>query len=179
MGDLSSFSQSEAELLVSLPYKVGVWISAAEDAEGEDDDKHELLTLAGCLKAVVTANADTPFIKAVAQQTLALRSEWPRWEGQSFNVTEDAEKAMSLLKARVPAQQSKNYRRMLMEIATAVAQAYGEFGEFEDEGEGFFTKIMDKFKALSQEDSDHPMNVSPGEESALAELAQALKKGTE
>ena len=179
MTDLSAFSKSELELLVALPYKVGVWVGAAEDEEGESDDQKEAQALQGCIKAIAALHADKPFLKALAAQTLGLRSEWPRWADQSFNVLDDAEKAVTLLKGKVSSGDVKSYRGMIMEVATTVAQAYGEFGDWEDEGEGFFTRIAEKFKSLSQDNKDHPMNVSAAEETAISELSIVLKQASE
>lgn len=179
MTDLSVFSKTEIELLVSLPYKAGAWIAAAEDEEGDHDDEREAKALHGCIKAIAGLHADKPLLKAIAAQTLMLRSEWPRWTDQCFNVPEDAAAAMSLLKSKAGAADLKNYRGMIMEISTAVAQAHGEFGDWDDDGAGFFARIAETFKSLSPDDKNHPMNVSAAEETALSELAAVLKNASE
>lgn len=175
MTDLSVFSMAESELLVSLPYKVGVWVGYAEDEEGEADDERESKALQACIKEIASLHDDVPFIKALVAQTLRLRSEWPRWQTQSFHVTDDAAKAMSLLKSKATAAELKAYRAMLMEIATSVAQAHGEFGQWDEADEGFFARIAGKLKSLSQDSDDHPMNISAAEETAISELAAVLK----
>lgn len=45
MAQLSSFSGEQAERLIALPYKIGLWISFADDEAGEGDDKKELEAL--------------------------------------------------------------------------------------------------------------------------------------
>lgn len=177
MTALSAFSMQEAELLISLPYKVGMWVSHAEDEEGEADDARETKALELCLKAVVKLHDSQPFIKEVAVATLNLKIEWPRWADQSFATLADVEKAISLLRGKSSADELRHYRAMLMEIAACVAHAYGEFGQFDNEDEGFFSKIAAKFSAFSLEDAGHPMNVGATEGSILADLAAALKAG--
>jgi hypothetical protein len=176
MTDLSVFSMAESELLVSLPYRVGVWVGHAEDEEGETDDVRESKALQSCIKQISALHDDVPFIKNLVAQTLRLRSEWPRWQAQSFNIIDDAAKAMNLLKSKATAAEAKAYRAMLMEIATAVAQAHGEFGQWGEADEGFFARVAGKLKSLSQDSDDHPMNVSAAEETAISELATVLKQ---
>ncbi len=177
---LSSFSLSEAELLVSLPYKVGVWVSHADDEEGERDDALEMKALETCIKAIAKLHEDQPFIKDVSRETLRQKDLWPEWTDQSFNALRDGEQAMALLAGKASQDDRKNYKAVILEIATTVAQAFGEFGSFDDgddEGSlfgGIVGKIVGGFSSLSQSDAGHPMNISPAEDSAISRLAQAL-----
>ncbi len=181
MPDLSSFSEEEQQLLVSLPYKVGMWVSYADDVDGEEDDRLEAKALESCIKAVARLHEDKPFIKAVAAETLRRREEWERWATQAFHVLREAEAVAALLGANLPSDQARNYKAMLMEIASVVAQASGEFDAFDDieEDKGGFGalvgKIVGGFSGLSHDDDNHPMNVSASESSALDELRAALK----
>ena len=61
MTTLSDFSASELELLVSLPYKVGVYVSHADDEDGEVDDEREMAALESCIKAIASLREDKPF----------------------------------------------------------------------------------------------------------------------
>ena len=54
MSALSNFSEDEIELLASVPYKAGAWISHADDEEGEDDDERELKALESIIKEIAT-----------------------------------------------------------------------------------------------------------------------------
>lgn len=99
---------------------------------------------------------------------------------QSFNVPDEAAQAKALLASRASESETKNYCAALMEIATTVAQAYGEFGEFDDEESGglfgsIVGKITSSLSALSSEDANHPMNVSAAEDTAISALRNALK----
>ncbi len=181
MTTLDDFSSSELELLSSLPYKVGVYVSHADDEGGEEDDEREMDALESCIKAIASLNDDKPFAAEAMRQTLAMRSEWPRWAAQNFKVPEEAAQAKALLAGRANEQECKNYCAALMEIATTVAQAYGEFGEFDDddEGGGLFGSIVGKITStlsgVSADDANHPMNVSAAEDTAINTLRNALK----
>jgi hypothetical protein len=180
MTDLSQFSASESELLISLPYRVGIFISNADDVEGESDDKHEMQMLEETLKAI-SKLARAPLVAQIFKETLRLKFEWKRWYEKSFDVSADARSAISLLISKADEDTAKAYRAALMEVASTVAQAAGEFEQFDEieEGGGLFSglvsKIVSGFSNLSDDDLNHPMNVSASEDGALSTLSAALK----
>lgn len=181
MTHISAFSAEEIELLMSLPYKVGMWLSYADDEDGESDDEQEQKALHHCLKAIADLYEEGSLVKDVLKQTLSMKSEWPRWATQAFHVPSEAEKAVSLLQSKVTEDEMKAYAAALIEIATTVAAAYGEFSSFDEEepektGFGALVgKIVSGFSDLSKDDENHPMNISAAEDSAIAELTSILK----
>jgi len=180
MASLSGFSASELELLISLPYKVGVFVSHADDADGEIDDDKEMAALEACIKAIARLHDDKPLTADIMRQSLSMKTEWPRWAAQSFHVPDEARQAVVLLQGHASETEVKNYCAALVEVATTVAQAYGEFGEFDDEDTsggifgGLVSKISGTLSSLSADDANHPMNVSAAEDNALAQLKSAL-----
>lgn len=182
MTSLAHFSAEEAELLVSLPYRIGVHMSHIDDEEGEIDDKREMASLESCIRSVAALRQqDRPFVSEVMRETLRLRYEWLRWAENSLAVYKDAERAISLLKLKAGEKTARSYAASLMEIAAAVARAYGEFSTFAEEERksgimgALFSKIIEGFSELAPEDEGHPMNVSASENEALARLSAALK----
>lgn len=181
MTSLAHFSASEAEILISLPYRIGVFISHADDAEGERDDRREMAALKSCIRAVVDQHRDRPFAAEVMKETLRLEFEWPRWAEKAFAVHGDAEKAVSLLKSKAGESTARSYAASVMEIAAAVARAHGEFFSGpEDEQDqsaltAFFSRIIGELSVFTPEDAGHPMNVSASENEALTRLSAALK----
>lgn len=180
MTSLSMFSEDEQNIIVSLPYKAGIYVSHAEDENGEIDDEKEMRALEYCLKSIAKLHEDKPFIKEVARQTLSRKDDWPLWIDDSFHVVNEANQITEVLLEKLGKQGFKQYRAMVMQVAGAVARAYGEFGDWDDEEDvGFFKNVIntvvDGFSAMSQDDKDNPMNVSPAEDSALANLSKALR----
>lgn len=179
--EISDLSGHELELLASIPYKVGVYVSHADDEDGEIDDEREMKALSSCIKAIAGLHEDQPVVADIMRQTMAMHGDWPKWASFSFRAPEEAAQAMSILKSKAGEQTQKNFRAAVMEVATMVAQAYGEFGEFEndDMGDGLFSgivsKIAGKLSALGQDDAGHPMNISAAEDTALAEISAALQ----
>jgi hypothetical protein len=173
---LSGFSENEVQLLASLPYKIGIWISHTDDEDGEADDRREAKALELCLHEFIKAYKDKPFICAVLKETLRDEQNWPQWADQSFTVLNDVKSAVVLLRQKTSKDDFRSFCGLLSEIGSAVAEAHGEFNSFEDEkSKGFLSKLVGKLAGLSTEDEGHPMNVSAAEDGALGRLADVLK----
>ncbi len=180
MTQLSCFSDEEIELLISLPYRVGMNVSYADDEGGERDDEREMHALEICIRAVSKLNEGSELVKEIAHKILDSKDKWPLWSQGVFNLEPHCEKAVLALKAHVNDDDVNAYVKMVLEIATTVAQAYGEFGEEEEPEKGFFGKAVSKiaggFAGMSADDESHPMNVSASEDDAIASITAALKK---
>lgn len=174
MTSLTDFTKDEAELITSLPYKAGMWVSHSEDHDGEADDTHENKALTACLRHYAKMGDGKPFFAQVIKETLRREDQWPEWADQSFTLVDDIQKAVTILRGKASVDEIKLFKRALMEIGTAVAQASDEFSD-DGENEGFFGKILGKFSGLADHDAGHPMNVSASEDSALEKLRAALK----
>ena len=79
-------TQSDKNLLASLPYRIGVWISHADDEAGEFDDEQEMKALEAIIKSIASLHDDAPFVQKIAKETLKQRDNWPEWTMNSFNV---------------------------------------------------------------------------------------------
>lgn len=179
MTDFSTFTDDDQDFLAGLLYRAGIWISHAEDDEGEEDDEREMEALEAVLASVARRHAGEPFIQGVAKAALERRDRWPDWEDGVLSVLQDCPKAIALLKRAAPEKTVKAYKGAVMEIAVAVARAYGEFAGEKEAGGGLFGALVEKivsgFSGLSEGDAGHPMNVSPAENTSLSRLAAALK----
>lgn len=180
MNELSGFSEDEIELVSAALYKIGVWVSHADDEDGEEDDEREMRALGSCVRAVAKKYDGPGLVDDVAREALKRQGQWEEWADYSFNALDECRKALAVMKAHGTSADVKNYKAALMEVAVTVAQAYGEFGQFDDEDEGggfgaLLGKITGGFSKLSGEDKDHPMNVSAAEDSALEELRTLLR----
>lgn len=182
MSALAQLSASECELLYSLPYRAGLFISHADDVDGGADDAAELQALQEAMKAVAGLETHAGVTAEIFNQCLRLRSEWPRWEAKAFTTPEDAKAARMMMVQKFGEPTARDFSAALMEVGTSVARAAGEYDRFEDharQADGFLGALMQKivggFAGLAEDDSGHPMNVSAAEDTALATLARALK----
>ncbi len=177
MTSLSDFSDEERTLLVSLPYKVGIWVSHADDTEGEQDDDVEMDALERIIREVAKHHEDMPFVHQIARETLKSKDKWPAWTDESFHVLKSCEKAMVLLKSRAEERTVNNYRKSLLEIAQTVAEAWGEFGGANAEAPAGFGALVGKISGMfgKNDGTNHAMNVSAAEDSSLSQLAAVLR----
>lgn len=179
MTQLSDFSPEETALIISLPYRVGMHVSYADDEHGENDDELEMKALAACIKEVVRQHEGEPLTKEIALEILSNKDKWSNWEQGVFNIEPQCETAVSTLKIHANSSEVKDYIKMILDVASSVAQAYGEFGEGADQVQGLFGKISGIVKSVVSvgvDDASHPMNVSAAEDTAISNIATALKK---
>jgi hypothetical protein len=174
MTSLADFTKEEADLIVSLPYKAGMWVSHSEDQDGESDDTHENKALTTCLRHFAKMGDGKPLFAQIIKEALRSEDKWADWADQSFTLIEDIQKAVPILRGKASVDEIKLIKRSLMEIGTAVAQSSDEYGD-DSASEGIFGKILSKFSNLADHDAGHPMNVSASEDSALEKLRAALK----
>ena len=180
MTQLSSFSAEDAELIVSLPYRVGMHVSYADDEDGEQDDEREMRALEACVREIAKVHEGPELTKQIASELLNSKDKWSQWSEGVFNIEPLCERTILVLKAGASEDEVKDYIKVVLEVASAVAQAYGEFGEVEEPEKGFFgnamSKIVGGFSSMSADDANHPMNISAAEDSAISCIAVALKK---
>ncbi len=180
MTQLSCFSDEDIKTIISLPYRVGINVSYADDEDGERDDEAEMRALEACISEVAKLQEGEGLVKEVATKVLDSKDDWDSWSQGVFNIEPLCEKAVLALKTHASDDEIRSYIKMIVEIATTVAQAYGEFGEEIEPDKGFFAKaankIASRFAGLSGDDANHPMNVSASESDAISSIIAALKK---
>lgn len=173
-------SEQDELTLLSLPYIVGIWVSHAEDEEGDYDDEMEMKALERILIAYAHEKELPPAVHGLVLQTISSKDQWMSWAEEAFNPLPRCEKAIEVVKATHGKVEAKSYARMLLDVGEAVAMAYGEFGmDDDDDHENVLKRFMTKFSAkLRGEDAGHDegglANISATEQAALDKLETAL-----
>ncbi|MCK5374160.1 MAG: hypothetical protein KAJ40_02650 [Alphaproteobacteria bacterium] len=180
---LSSFTPEDAELIISLPYRIGLHVSYSEDESGEQDDKLETQALEKTLLSVMQKKEENGLLAhEVVESLLASKDKWESWSQGVFNIEPLCEKAIVTLKTQVDSEEIKDYIRVCLSVASEVAHAYGEFGEGDDmdAGDGIIVKIIAEISRMipgtKGQEAHHPMNVSATEDSAIARISDVMKK---
>jgi len=186
---LSSYTPEEVDLIISLPYRVGMNVSYSEDESGDVDDVLEMKALESVLQNVVQREAESPdsLTGEIAQAVLDSRDKWESWGQGVFNIEPLCEKAVLTLRKQASIEEAKEYIHMCLDVATSVAQAYGEFGEHEydpvpeEEQTGLIGSIVKEISKLvsgkhTVQQAGHPMNVSAAEDTAITRITAAMKK---
>jgi hypothetical protein len=175
MTSLNDFTKDEAELN-RQPALQGRNVGQPLGRPGRREGRHAREQGPERVPAPLRENGrgQTVFCAGDQGNACGARDEWAEWADQSFTLIQDIQKAVPVLRGKASVDEIKLFKRSLMEIGTAVAQASDEFGD-DNRDEGFFGKILGKFSGLTDTDAGHPMNVSASEDSALEKLRAALK----
>lgn len=174
---LDQFSEADRDLIVSLPYRAGLWLSDSDSGGGAEADYEELSRLEDVLEKKSPVAARSRFIGEVMAETLARQDLWKQWAARRDSVPEDCARAAALIAAGLSARDAADYREQVMRIATEVAAAFGEPSPrasccpFSFAGRW----ICRFFARFCRDGSSGEGNISAGEKQALAKLDEALR----
>lgn len=171
MSALNDFIDEERALIVSIPVRVGYWISHTDNVEGTArDDAREQLALEKALELIVDKTDDARFINDIAEFALANKVEWKDWQNNAGTVLADVPKALRLIESRLTAKDLKDYKSAVYRVAGIVAQAASEK---DTRDENMFSKFLHSFSVKT--DMTVPDNISDSEKTALQKLLACLK----
>ncbi len=178
MTNLSKLSKEERALIISLPYRVGIWISNADDNEKTTvDDKQERKVLELVISKMATAHRKMPFAAEIMRQVETAKTYWESWEQQAEekNVLQDVQKSIEMVGAKLSKAELTQYKQAVWNIGISVAQAYGEQidPDHEMHVDHFFKWLGSFISAPSLRKM--PENMSMSEKTALKKLRAALK----
>lgn len=181
MNFLDKLPQDHRDLLVSLPYRVGLYISQSDDSGGNESDEAEMVAL----DSIVTAYSQEIFgaetVQYVIGETVQRKAEWPKWSKNLDQVETECHKAVDIISNIVEDKEVRAFKRHLIEIGESVALAFREYG--------VSTPIMDKIKiymhymksrkeavkhGIVPKEWDQFINISLDERAALERIAEAL-----
>lgn len=179
MADLSTFSTDERVLLVSLSFRVGVWVSRAEEnTRSRLDDVRERQALELVINRMAKAHRKKPFAAAIMQHVEKSQPHWETWEMQATEeqVLADLQKALQIGREKLPQEHIAQYKQAVWHVALAVAQAYGEQIDPDNEMhvDRFFSWVGSFIRAPSLQKA--PENMSMAEKTALKKLRAVLKE---
>lgn len=166
-------------MIVSLPYKAGVWISAADKTETKAAEK-ELAALEHIIDRHAQGMFESAFVHEVMVETCTRKQEWPAWASQTGRVPEDCNRVVAALSEKLGARDMEAYRRSVMTVAVEVARTFREF-DFSEPwpvrlGAGL-RRFMDRLAGLAHRggyDMRDWRSVSFAEDIALDKLSKAL-----
>lgn len=181
MTTLSAFTPEDQDLLVKVPCLVGLWVSHADDNEGDQDDQVEYAQL----KAIITKLAKRHTDDELVDDTLrALQSTF---DNRDFHFDVDQIQTQVVAAVRIIATtasmtEAKAYASALLSIGTAVARAASEEAGYEganDTDDSFISRVTAQAGALWSKvvaTVNTEMNISPAEDSVLNDLSQTLRR---
>jgi hypothetical protein len=176
---LNRLTPEQKDTLISLPYRVGLWVSQADASGGTESDAREQQALSAILHGFAEEMFGSETMQHIISGTLAAKDRWPAWAERVDNVPRDCEFAMDLIVEFADAKDAAVFRNHLMEIGEAIALAFREDTQasFVQTIKDFiaFTLSAPKTKSAgSRRTFSEFLRISPSERKALITIAQAL-----
>ena len=191
MAFLEQFSEQERDLIVSIPYRAGVWVSSVDDTGGAAADAEELEKLEEIIAEKARGMFESAFVHEVIAETFSRKGDWKRWAEQLDSLLADSTHAVELVSGKLSERDVDAYRANILNIGVSVAKAFREF----DVDAPFFVKIGSNLRLLGEAlmrvikrdksyDTASELNISLAEDIALTKLrgltlAKKVRKLTE
>lgn len=185
MAFLEELSEEEQLLLISLPYRAGIWVSRADDDGGLSARHAEKEALEKIIHEKSSGMFESAFVHEIMVETVARKDEWEKWADNIDDIETDCIKAAQILGKKMSRRDQDAYRQNIMYIATEVARAFREFGQKEAIPVKIwaFVRIrIDKIIGLftgQRYESETLLNISYEEDIVLAKLSKALRMGVD
>lgn len=173
------FQNEELSLILSIPYRAGIWMSRIDDiALTQRDDEKERMALEAVLDRILNRSSGKSFVRGVVHEIIVHKAEWQDWADAADTVLGDIDRAIALVDDRLPAAEALQYRKCIFHVAKTVAMAANEgdapsAGLDQMIGGKLMGRLADWVSARSGEQI--PANISMTERKALSELLQRLK----
>lgn len=174
---LDKLTQDQRDLVIRLPYRIGLWVSQSDTAGGREAVESEGQALSNILHAFAEDVFGSETLQYVMSETIRQKNDWPSWSKQVDLVPGECGDAVTLMRQYGEPKDVKALKNHLMEIAGAVALAFRE----EDSSRSFFAAlglyVSHLFSSSGRKRrrfSDF-LNVSTSESEALGAIVDALE----
>jgi hypothetical protein len=173
-------TEDEKIRLAALPYRVGYWISQADQTGGEKSDQMELAALECLITSYAQDMCKSEFMQKLMEETIRQKASWSVWQGNIEEFPEECRKACVLLADRLDEKELSGFQENLFEIALSVAGAFREDLEMMSPTEkikNFSSEFISKISSLAGRSADNEVyskSISPKERAALNKLKELL-----
>lgn len=168
------FKQEDELILISLPYRVGLYVSFADTSGGFEAQEAEMQTLSGILREFAEDFCKSEFSQKVLMESLRARPVWPSWSGSIERVPEQAAHIVKIMETQSDSRALRDFKDVMVEIALSVAMAFREGGNDADAPRlSVFGEFLAKLFGGGQSTLGHG-NISKSERAALGRLCKAM-----
>jgi hypothetical protein len=172
----SQLSPADEELLISLPYRIGLYVSHADVTGGWDAQESEIQSLTDILRDYSNDFCKTEFSQKVFMDCLAMRGKWPVWSQDAESVPAQVDRAMRILQPMMSEKELAGFCEVLGDTALAVAMAFREAADSGNENRPIVREILARLGGiLAEKDPLDHINISGRERAALKKLAHSLR----
>ncbi len=176
---MTDMTSEDKALMISLPYRVGIWISQVDDIENRKmDDKHEEKILEVAIQKMAQSHRKMPFAANIMKQVEKSQGHWKNWKNMSDEKTvlQDLDNILIKAEAALKPAEVKQYKQAVWQTGILVAQAYDE--NHDPDGEmhmNHFAEWLGNFFTAPKL-KKAPENMSEKEKTALKKLRTVLKQ---
>lgn len=184
---LKALSQKDSDMFISLPYRVGLYVSMSDETGGNKAQEEELKILHNIIRQISEDFCKSEISQKMLVEAYKQRERVPEWSKNLERVPEECQRIDDLLVSYVELDTDiLSVRDTLIDIALAVALAFRESEEGEKEEyaqplqspfEIFKNKILALFgkdKPMQIDERFYHPNISPSEREALITLSRAM-----
>lgn len=182
MNFLHDLPQGERDLLVALPYRVGLYISESDETGGDEADAAEAKALYDIVSAYARDVFGSEMITYIMTEMLAREPQWQQWHENIANVPAECAEAVQILSQITDTKQVNAFKRFVLEIGESVALSFQEYGAdtpLVERAKMFVAFVYSKFHAKKHKSAsknwDLFVHISVAERQALRVLANSLR----
>ncbi len=182
MSYLEKFTEEQRDLIVSLPYRTGLWVSESDDGGDDDADAAEMQALENIIMGYTEDFLKSELVEEIMKSTLERKAKWAEWSEGLDTVPRQCQQAIDAMNAHMESKEVLSFKQSLMEIATAVAMAYRELDDEQNSVEKmkayaryYWETLMARIKKEQQPTLDSMLNISKSERAVLVKLSGALQ----
>ncbi|QQG37017.1 MAG: hypothetical protein HYS17_04435 [Micavibrio aeruginosavorus] len=181
---LDHFNDEDKLLLIKLPYRTGLWVSASDTTGGDESDEAERQALANIVRGFTEDFLKSEFVEEVMRETVAHMGEWDNWGENIEAIPGEIREGIALAARHIDYKQMAAFKGSLMDVAMTVAMAYREMDEstpFTQQMRIYSRYWLERVRAYLLKTQppimDQFLNISQDEHKALDILSAALRPG--
>ncbi len=172
------FSEDQELMLISLPYRVGLYVSFADTSGGFEAQEAEMQSLSNILREFAEDFCKSEFSQKVLMESLRARALWPTWSQNIESVPEQARFITDMMEPEFDERAVRAFKEVLVEIAMAVAMAFREDKDDARDAKpaafSMLTNMLGRLMGTSNAGAFSHMNISKNERIALSRLCKAM-----
>jgi len=175
-----NLSLDEKRLIVRLPYRIGLYVSEADQSGGEDSDVQEKKTLSNIIHGFAQDVMGAESIQHVISATVMLVDQWGDWHEDLSLVPAECGEAMQIMRQHVSDKDARAFAVQMYEIGEAIALAYQEYqsgdvlGALKMRYAHFKDQKLARKHGLREKSYDEYTSISADERQALRLLSKGL-----
>ena len=123
---LQSLTENQIYRLTSLPYRVGLYVSASDQSGGDMADENERRALENLIYGFSDGVFGSELVQDIMAHTIKQKDKWGEWGQHLEQVPDECRDALAILNGYVDYKERAAYAARLMDIGEAVALAFRE-----------------------------------------------------